>query len=134
MLGTIFMNNLIRGDIDFVDLVSRLTFNVPVRLLRNYYLINLPRCSSNFSQHEPFRVLSSNYNNLFLFNLFLNFYACIKNKNISSFALVLLIYVLSCLYLFYVISSRTVFARNKNGPARNKHVLGVVGATCLYCP
>jgi len=29
------MNNLIRGDIDSVDLVSRLSFNVPVRLMRN---------------------------------------------------------------------------------------------------
>jgi len=65
MLGTIFMNNLIRGDIDSVDLVSRLTFNVPVRLMRNYHPINLPRCSSNFSQHEPFRILSNNYNNLY---------------------------------------------------------------------
>jgi len=35
MLGTIFMNNLIRGDIDSVDLVYHLTFNVPVRLMRN---------------------------------------------------------------------------------------------------
>jgi len=41
------------------------TFNVPVRLMRNYHPINLPRCSSNFSQHEPFRVLSNNYNNLY---------------------------------------------------------------------
>jgi len=37
MLGTIFMQNLIRGDIDSVENVSRLTFNVPVRLTRNYY-------------------------------------------------------------------------------------------------
>jgi len=65
MLGTIFMNNLIRGDVDYVDLVSRLTFNAPVRLMRNYHPINLPRCSSNFSQHEPFRVLSNNYNSLY---------------------------------------------------------------------
>jgi len=40
MLSTIFMNNLIRGDIDSVDLVSRLHFNVPVRPMRNYYPIN----------------------------------------------------------------------------------------------
>jgi len=65
MLGTVFMNNLIRGDIDSVDLVSRLTFNVSVRLTRNYYPINLPRCSSNFSQHEPFRVFSNNCNTLY---------------------------------------------------------------------
>jgi len=65
MLGTIFMNNLIRGDIDSVDLVSRLTFNVPVRLMRNYYPINLARCPYNFSQHDLFRVLSNNYNNLY---------------------------------------------------------------------
>jgi len=45
-LGTIFMNNLIRGDIDSIDLVSRLSFNDPVRLMRNYHPINLPRCSS----------------------------------------------------------------------------------------
>jgi len=65
MHDTIFMNNLIRGDIDSVDLVSRLTFNVPVRLMRNYFPINLPRCSSNFNQHEPFRVLSNNYNTIY---------------------------------------------------------------------
>jgi len=59
-----FMNNLIRGDIDSVNLVSRLTFNVLVRLMRNYYPINLPRVSSNFSQHELFRVLSNNFNNI----------------------------------------------------------------------
>jgi len=59
MRGTIFMNNLIRSDIDSVDLVSRLTFNVPVRLMRNYYPIYLIRCPSNFIQHEPFRVLSN---------------------------------------------------------------------------
>jgi len=42
MLSTIFMQNLIRGDIDSVELVNRLTFNVPVRLTRNYYPLNLP--------------------------------------------------------------------------------------------
>jgi len=47
MLGTIFMNNLIRGDIDSVDLVSSITFNFPVSLMRNYY----PRCPSNFRYH-----------------------------------------------------------------------------------
>jgi len=36
MLGPIFMQNLIRGDIDSVELINRLTFNVPVRLTRNY--------------------------------------------------------------------------------------------------
>jgi len=35
MLGKIFMQNLIRSDIDSVELVNRLTFNVPVRLTRN---------------------------------------------------------------------------------------------------
>jgi len=39
------MNHLIRGGIDSVDLVSRLTCNVPVRLTRNYYPINFPRCT-----------------------------------------------------------------------------------------
>jgi len=61
MLGTIFMQNLIRGDIDSVEFVSRLTFNVPVRLTRNYYPLNFPRCTSNFCLHEPFRVLCNNY-------------------------------------------------------------------------
>jgi len=54
MLSTIFMNNLIRGDIDSVDLVGGLTSNVPVRLMRNYYPINLPRCPSTFSHMNPF--------------------------------------------------------------------------------
>jgi len=65
MLGTIFMYNLIRGDFDSVDFVSRLTFNVPVRLIRNNYPINLPRCTSHFSLHEPFRVPSNNYITLY---------------------------------------------------------------------
>jgi len=46
-------------------LVCHLTFNVPVRPMRNYYPINMPRYSSNFSQHKHFRVLSNNYNNLY---------------------------------------------------------------------
>jgi len=56
MLGTIFMQNRIRGDIDSVELVNRLTFNVPARLTRNYYPLYLPRCTSNFC---------NNYNNLY---------------------------------------------------------------------
>jgi len=46
MLGNICMHNLIRGDFHSVDLVSRRTFNVPVRLMRNYYPINVPRSSA----------------------------------------------------------------------------------------
>jgi len=65
MLGTIFMQHFIRGDIDSVELVSRLTFNVPVRLKRNYYPLNLPRCTSNFCLHEPFRVQCNSYKNLY---------------------------------------------------------------------
>jgi len=45
MIGTIFMQNLIRGDIDSVELVNRRTFNVPVRLTRNYYPLKWPRCT-----------------------------------------------------------------------------------------
>jgi len=62
MLGTIFLNYLIRGDIDSVDWVSRLTFNVLGRLTRYYYPVYLPRCTSNYKMHEPFRVLCNNYN------------------------------------------------------------------------
>jgi len=47
MLGTIFMNSIINSYISSVDLISRQTFNVPVRLLRNYYPINLPRALSS---------------------------------------------------------------------------------------
>jgi len=59
MLGTMFLNNLNRGDFSSVD------FNVPVRLMRYYYPINLPRWTSNFSQHDPFCVLSTNCNTLY---------------------------------------------------------------------
>jgi len=65
MLGFFFTHNLIRCDIDSVDLVSRQTFNVLETLTPTYYPINLPRWISNFSQHEPFRVLSNNYNTLY---------------------------------------------------------------------
>jgi len=64
MLGTIFMQNLIRGDVDSAELVSHQTFNIPARLTRNYYPLNLSRCTSNFCLHEPFCVLCNNYNNL----------------------------------------------------------------------
>jgi len=57
MPGTIFMQNLIRGDIDSVELVNRLTFNVSARLTRNYNPLNLPQCTSNFCLHEPFCVI-----------------------------------------------------------------------------
>jgi len=65
LLGTFFMQNLIINYIDSVELVNRLSFNVPVRLTRNYYPLNLPRCTSNFCLQEPFRVLCNNYNNLY---------------------------------------------------------------------
>jgi len=54
MLGTIFMQNLIRGDIDSVELLSRLTFNVPVRL--NYYPLNLPDVHQIFVCTSPFAI------------------------------------------------------------------------------
>jgi len=62
---TIYMQNFIRGDIDSVELVRRLTFNVPVRLTRSYYPLNLTRCTSNCCLHEPFGVLYNNYKNLY---------------------------------------------------------------------
>jgi len=39
MLGTIFMQNLIRNDIDSDELVNRLSFNVPVSPFPFYVLI-----------------------------------------------------------------------------------------------
>jgi len=45
MLGTILTQNLIRGDVDSVEFLNRQTFNVPVRLTRNCYPLNLPRCT-----------------------------------------------------------------------------------------
>ena len=62
MLGVVFINNLINGDIDSDDLVSRLHFSVPCRLTRNYIPLTLPSCRSNYALHEPFRVLCSDYN------------------------------------------------------------------------
>jgi len=65
MLNTIFMRNLKGGDIDSVKLVSRLTFNVPVKITLNFYALNFPRCISNFCLHEHFRVQCNNYYNLY---------------------------------------------------------------------
>jgi len=61
MLGTIFVNNLIRGDIDSVDLLSRLTFNVPVRLMRNYYPINYYLILVSMSPFAFFLIIITTY-------------------------------------------------------------------------
>jgi hypothetical protein len=62
MLGVVFMNNLIQGDVESVDLVSQLNFAVPCRITRNYLPLTLPNCRSNYALHEPFRVLCSDFN------------------------------------------------------------------------
>jgi len=95
-LTTIVNRRAMLCDIDSVDLVSRLNFNVPVRLMRNYYPINLPRCTSNFSQHEPFCVVSNYYNILYHLTCSSTSSPVLKTKILAHLLKSYFIYVLSC--------------------------------------
>jgi len=66
MLGIVFIYNVIRGEIGSTDLVSLLNFPEPCRLARNYIPLILNHCIFNYDLHEPFRVLCSDYNILYL--------------------------------------------------------------------
>ena len=65
MLGVMFLYNLIYGNIDSQHLLTRLNFNIPSRRTRNFRPLLLSHCSSTYAQHDPFRVLCSDYNGLY---------------------------------------------------------------------
>jgi len=60
-----FIRNLVHGDVESTELLSRLHFNVPNRFTRNYIPLVLNHCISNYAMHEPFGVLCKDYNRLY---------------------------------------------------------------------
>jgi hypothetical protein len=64
MLGVLFINNLMQGDIDSEALLRQLHFSVPCRRTRYFLPLTLPYCRSNYALHDPFRALCSDYNKL----------------------------------------------------------------------
>jgi len=65
MLGTVFICQYIRGDVESPDLISRLNFSVPSRFTKNYIPLILIHCRSNYELHDPYRDLCSDYNRLY---------------------------------------------------------------------
>jgi len=65
MLGVMFMIKLVSGEIDSSYLLSQINFSVPSRHTRNFVPISLNLCTNNYSLHEPFRVLCTDYNKLY---------------------------------------------------------------------
>jgi len=65
MLGVMFIVKLVAGEIDSSYLLSQINFSVPARSTRNYVPLSLNRCTNNYSLHEPFRVLCTDYNRLY---------------------------------------------------------------------
>jgi len=60
-----FMVKLVAGEIDSSYLLSQINFSIPARYTRNYVPLSLNLCTNNYSLHEPFRVLCTDYNKLY---------------------------------------------------------------------
>jgi len=54
LLGTMFIRNLIHGEVEIPELLSRLHLNVPNRFTRYYIPLVLNHCRSNNDMYEPF--------------------------------------------------------------------------------
>ena len=65
VLGIIFMIKLINGEIDSVNLLKNIRFNVPYRFTRNYVLLKLDLCRYNYEEFNPFYCLCSQLNDLY---------------------------------------------------------------------
>lgn len=65
MLSIAFLLGLIRGDVDSEYLLSKINFNVPTRLSRNFQLLNLKYHRSVYANNDSFRQICLNFNNLY---------------------------------------------------------------------
>lgn len=69
MLGICFMVKLIKGEINSPFLISKLYFNVPIRVSRQFVPLNLPVVKHNYEAFNPLHSLCKIYNEFyFLFS------------------------------------------------------------------
>ncbi|XP_075150556.1 uncharacterized protein B0403.1-like [Haematobia irritans] len=70
MHGIVYLTKLIKGDTDSHYLTSKICYNVPNRLTRNFVLLKTDFCRHNYELFNPLNVLSRNYNSVYtLFSL-----------------------------------------------------------------
>lgn len=65
MLNITFLINLINGDVCSEFLLSRISFNVPLRPSRYFNIIQLQYFRVNYANSEPFRKICNDFNNLY---------------------------------------------------------------------
>lgn len=84
MLNIIFISKTIMGDVDSTFIISKLTFNIPTRPTRYYNLLFIPTCRTNYSNADPLRKMSRDFNRMYHFlDLTLN-YDSIKSTLITA--------------------------------------------------
>lgn len=64
MLGVCFIVKLINGEINSPDLTSKLNFNVPFRVSRQFSPLNLPAIKYNYEELNPIYKLCKNFNKI----------------------------------------------------------------------
>lgn len=84
MLNIIFISKTIMGNVDSTFIIGKLTFNIPTRPSRYYNLLFLPTCRTNYSNADPLRKMSRDFNRMYhLLDLSQNYYS-IKNNVITA--------------------------------------------------
>ncbi|XP_070067647.1 uncharacterized protein [Drosophila takahashii] len=78
--GVMFLHKLITGLVNSSYLLGQIRLSIPVRSTRHFRPIALDICKTNFELHDPFRVLCSQYNELY----FLIFSECSVNLIVTN--------------------------------------------------
>ncbi|XP_075150974.1 uncharacterized protein LOC142225086 [Haematobia irritans] len=65
MHGIVFLSNLFNGDIDSHYITSKICYNAPNRLTRNFVLLKTDFCRHNCELFNPLNVLCRNYNSVY---------------------------------------------------------------------
>ena len=67
MLGIVFVNNLINGNVDSCYLLKNISFNVPTRVSRYFMPLKVDFFRSNFLCNEPLRRMCEDFNKYYSF-------------------------------------------------------------------
>jgi hypothetical protein len=62
MLGVVFLNNLLNGNVDTSYLLSCIKLNVPIRVSRNFLTLKVDFCRYNYLCNEPLRRMCEDFN------------------------------------------------------------------------
>lgn len=85
MLRSIFIIKLINGQVDSKFLLSKISFNIPSRVTRNFRPLHLSISRSNYDYYNPFRALCLLYNDLSIYLPFFEPLTKVKNYIIYEF-------------------------------------------------